>query len=612
MRQMRRLLLTLSLSTISSAAAFQTQPDLLRFHVPSGITADSLHNVYLEFLDERFEGEIQLVYGECDIAGTSQGHHDIGRVIVKRGSHPERFVWSTPPDAPHFHCLHAFSGPALVGRSDPISVAAPIGRRESIADVADTMGPWFDGVAYMKGKESGDAAVAKAKDSSVAIVGGGMAGLMTSLLLDSVGIHNWHIIESSNRIGGRIRTKYLNNTRPDQYQYQEMGPMRFPVHITYAGTNETFDIQDHKMVFQLADTLNKMNANDHPELNVDFIPFIQNASNVPTSTGGNRLPNGRIPTAAQVAEDPSLVYTATPPNEMAVTDARADLGKFTEKDKVNMLKEAASNMFRAHKAAVEHGLLHWSEEAYLRYALGYDPNVTDYVAGISTKSIWEIIYEDVYFAATEFLTIDKGLESLPRAFWPHVANKTTLGRKIEGLSYNEKTKKISVNWRNDPLQMVPESEEYDYAVVSAPFSKVRLWDLPRYSSLLSRAISGLNYETSCKMALHYETRFWEHQENPIHGGCGTVDVPGVGSVCYPSFNINGTGPGVILASYISGTPARSTAALSTEDHIALIQRAMVEFHGPIAAEQFTGTPPPLCVIKVTYLCQVYMIDNAGK
>jgi monoamine oxidase len=62
----------------------------------------------------------------------------------------------------------------------------------------------------------------------------------------------------------------------------------------------------------------------------------------------------------------------------------------------------------------------------------------------------------------------------------------------------------------------------------------------------------------------------------------------VGSVCYPSFNINATGPGVILASYISGTPARSIAALSDEDYVGIVQRAMVEFHGKIAAEQFTG------------------------
>ena len=31
----------------------------------------------------------------------------------------------------------------------------------------------------------------------------------------------------------------------------------------------------------------------------------------------------------------------------------------------------------------------------------------------------------------------------------------------------------------------------------------------------------------------------------------------------------------------------------TDDHIALVQRAMVEVHGPIAAEQFTGMWAPV-------------------
>lgn len=37
---------------------------------------------------------------------------------------------------------------------------------------------------------------------AIAIVGGGMSGLMTSLLLQSVGIENWEIMESSQRVGG--------------------------------------------------------------------------------------------------------------------------------------------------------------------------------------------------------------------------------------------------------------------------------------------------------------------------------------------------------------------------------------------------------------------------
>lgn len=575
------------LSDIAFGGVTNRESEIIRFREPANVVTDSLHNVYVDFIDRSFEGELRLVYGECDIEAPLYGHHELGTVFVKREAHPERFVWATPTDAPHSHCLHAFSGSSLVGRSSPIPISSPVFKRESIASVADAMGPWFDGVAYMKSKKNADSFVAKAKNTSVAILGGGMSGLMTSLLLESVGIHDWHIYESSERVGGRIRTKYLNNTTPEQYQYQEMGPMRFPVSITYADTNETLEIQDHRMVFQLADTLNKMNTHK-PELKVNFIPWIQSSPNVPADSGGNRLPNGRIPTAAQVSANASLVYTAASSNASAVADAEAAYENYTTLNNRATLRQIANNMYQAHKKAVEDGMFHWSEAGYLRYALGYDANVSDYVAGTTDSPIWGDFYDDVYFAATKWRTIDKGLESLPRAFYPHVAERITFNRTVQGLIYNETTSKIAVAWRDDPLEMTPKTKEFDYAVVAAPFSKVRLWDLPRYSSLLSRAISTLNYDPACKMALLYKTRFWEHLEEPIFGGCGSVDVSGVGNVCYPSYNMNGTGPGVILASYISGTPARSTAALSAEEHVALIQRTMVEVHGEIAAEQFTG------------------------
>jgi hypothetical protein len=51
--------------------------------------------------------------------------------------------------------------------------------------------------------------------------------------------------------------------------------MRFPVSLTYAGSNETLEIQDHKLVFQLADVLNEMNKGEDPALQVNFIPWIQ-------------------------------------------------------------------------------------------------------------------------------------------------------------------------------------------------------------------------------------------------------------------------------------------------------------------------------------------------
>ncbi|KAF9888561.1 hypothetical protein FE257_008493 [Aspergillus nanangensis] len=572
------ILLALSLCSICLARTAQGNNDLIQLRVATNITAGSLHNIHLEVLDPKLHGNTGVFYGPCDIANPSQSHHKIAEIQVS-STFPERIVWITPSDAVSGHCLHAFSGSSPAGKSAPVSVATPIQRRQSLPDVADMFGPWFEGVSYMEGKDPPIQVVERAKKSSVAIIGGGISGLFTSLLLDSVGMHNWHIVESSQRLGGRIFTQYMNGSSPEQYQYSEMGAMRFPISITYLEQNETIEIQDQKMVLQLAEVLNRMNC-DHPELQICFIDFIQRSPNVPAATGGNRLPNGRIPTAAQVAAVPELVYVPAPPNATAAKEAQAAIDAYTRAYDIHEMKDVARNLFKAHKAAAENGLLSWSEAGYLRHALGYDANTTDYVASfaVDTGPLWDEIYDSVYFAATtKYTTIDKGIDSLTRAFGPHITNRTTLGRK-----------------RDDPMQVTPESRDYDFAIVTAPFSQVRLWDLPRYSPALSRAINTLNYDSSCKMAMVFKSRFWEHQENPIFGGCGRMDNPGIGRVCYPSYNINGTGPGVLIGSYISQAPARSTAAICTEEYVALVLRALVEFHGPIARDEYTGIHQRLC------------------
>ncbi|KAF2791444.1 hypothetical protein K505DRAFT_326865 [Melanomma pulvis-pyrius CBS 109.77] len=576
----------LSLASGALSTPLSSRSNLILFK-PLSVTTDSVHNIHVGYNDAEFEGEVRVVHGSCDMTESHQRHHEVGSTFVTRDAQPERFVWIVPENAIHDGCLHAFSGPTLIGRSAPIKVSQPLRRREDISDVADVTGPWFDGVAYMKSKQNNATFVAAAKSKKIAIVGGGMSGLLTSLLLTSVGVTDWHITESSQRIGGRIRTKYLNGTTPDEYQYQEMGPMRFPVSTTYPDTNETIEINDHKMVFQLGATLNKMN-NYAPNLAVNFIPWIQSSPNVPANSNGYRLPNGRIPSVAQIAANSSLrnpAYTAA--NLTAAELAEEDVEKLLDESE-ERLKAAAKNIFKAHKESEERGLFSFSEYAYLRYALNLDADTADFVAGAGSNSpMWDL-YDSVYFGATKWRTIDKGLESLPRAFLPHVQDKLTLGRKIDGIVYSNETGKVTLTWRDDPLAMEPECEEYDYAVVAVPFSKVRGWKLPRYSSLLSRAINTMNYQQSCKVALHYKTRFWEHMDPPIIGGCGATDVYGGGSVCYPAYKINSTLPGVILASYTSGTPARTVAALSTEDHVARTQRTMVEVHGEIANEQWTG------------------------
>ena len=410
------------------------------------------------------------------------------------------------------------------------------------------------------------------------------------LILESVGIRNWKILESSDRLGGRMLTAYLNNTKPEDYQYHELGPMRFPYSIHDAETNETFAIEDQKMIFQLADVLNEMNKDEDPALQVNFIDWIQTSDNAPVATSQRRK-DGTIPGLVETKLNPDLLDNAnlTYSNATAVYEAMAALDDFKALTP-ERVRFYARDIFRAHKEAVEQGMLDFSEVEYLRYAMGYDANITDQVTSTAISwPMWE--FETVYFMANKWLTIDKGMSRLPEAFRPLVQNRTTFNTKVFGIKYHEESNSLTISSRStgsSPWTTNTTTEEFDYVFNSVPFNLLRFWDLPPYSSLMKRAIERTVFDGAVKVAMQYKERFWEHLDHPIIGGCGRVDIYGIGQICYPSYKINSTGPGTMLTSYISSSDAVVACSMPEEEHIAYIQRAMVELHGPIADEMWTG------------------------
>lgn len=73
------------------------------------------------------------------------------------------------------------------------------------------------------------------------------------------------------------------------------------------------------------------------------------------------------------------------------------------------------------------------------------------------------------------------------------------------------------------------------------------------------------------------------------GGCSTTtDIPGIGTICYPSYKLNATGPGVMLASYTRADFGLRFASLPEGEHVQYVLNAMIEIHGDVAQEQYTG------------------------
>lgn len=199
------------------------------------------------------------------------------------------------------------------------------------------------------------------------------------------------------------------------------------------------------------------------------------------------------------------------------------------------------------------------------------------------------------------------------SFLPLVGKDLTMGRKIERVRYLRDLNKVELQWRDSFLEAEFKSAAYDFAIITPPFSVVRKWRLPHLSTTMTNAVNKLSYNGACKVALEFSTRFWEHYANPILGGCSTTsDIPGIGTICYPSYNLNGSGPASILASYISGDWGFRWVSTPEAEHIKYVLDAMVEIHGDDIRQLFTGKYTRQCWLLDEYTSGSWAFPSVGQ
>lgn len=488
---------------------------------------------------------------------------------------------------------------ALRAVANPVPASNSSQRGPLLQDF-DALGAWFDGVAAIKDKTN-HSAKAHVQNSSIAIVGGGISGLVTALMLDSVGVHNWEIIEASERVGGRFRTKYLGGTQ----EWAEMGPMRLPYSVTY-NDGETLEYTDHRMVFQLAGILNEMNQNES-WWRVDFIPWIQHHPNELIGLDTGRHADGRIPTRGEIEQDPSLGEgTAMTTQEYYSTQAKVNR---ILKDK-NTLKSLQRDVWRAHKRAMGQGLDDWSEQAMMRHVFRARENVTDQ---IWTSSDYDVFWDELHhnsnlefdgsseaLGRTEWKCIDGGFNRLSNAFLPHVSDRLTLNRKVRKLESVQGAgrTKTRLSWYPSVSNRTYQSKEYDYTIMALPFTMTRFMDLPPFSSVLDRAIgeSGLRFKSACKVALLFSERFWEKGDKPIFGGYSKPPSAAMGALYYPVYGLNESRPGVIIQ-YRGGDWSDRLVSFSDEEYVQTVLDAIVSLHGEQARDLYTGHYEKLCWLQ---------------
>jgi len=469
----------------------------------------------------------------------------------------------------------------------------------------DALGAWFDGVAAINASST-----PSGSNASIAIVGAGISGLATAMMLDSVGVHNWELIEASERVGGRFRTKFVGGTQ----EFSEMGPMRIPFQATYKSDDSTHTYEEHQLTYQLAKWLNELNGHD-PEWQVNFIPWIQHHPNELLARGTGRLPGGRAPTRADIALNASL-KAPDPILSAEYSNIKQDMNKILKNE--STLQSIQKDPWRAHREAMDQNLDDYSEQSLMRTVFAASENVTD---AIWTSTDYDVLWDEMVhnsnlgldgssesLGETEWKCIDGGFNRLSDAFIPHISDRLTLNRKItklepiEGAEGNLKTR---LSWKTG--DRTASSKDYDYTIMAVPFTMTRFMELPTFSSVLGRAISeaGLRFKSACKVSVLFSERFWEKGDRPIFGGYSQPESAPIGALYYPVYGLNETGRPGLITHYRGGDWSDRFVSFSDEQHVDMVLDAIASLHGEHVRDLYTGDFERLCWLQdVSVLCRL--------
>ncbi|KAI0901554.1 hypothetical protein F4806DRAFT_490031 [Annulohypoxylon nitens] len=354
---------------------------------------------------------------------------------------------------------------------------------------------------------------------NVGIVGGGIAGLYTALLLLREG-HYVRIFEGTDRIGGRVYTHYFTTEKD---QYYEAGAMRIP----YS--------EFHEIVFQL---INYVNSQVSKPEEIELIDYILN------DTGNDVFINDHRPEMQAFSVTPLSIGWDVPEN-------------YTQKTAQQLLEEAIGQFiydlkenFKEAFETIVNNFDDFTFRYYCKSVMGWPDEVIDFVETVASQtnqfalSVPELVMQNMDFDEKVWKTIDGGMSRLPQAMARLVGlSNITFGARVTGLKKNEDGRVcIITSGYNGDL-----SATFDRVVLAIPPAALRMiTDRPHWGAEKEMAIRSIHFEALYKMGLRFKTRFWERvSPGPSNGGQSTTDLP-IRWVVFPSNGRGEDGPGALL------------------------------------------------------------------
>ena len=406
------------------------------------------------------------------------------------------------------------------------------------------------------------------KDTSVVVLGAGVAGMLAAYELRKAG-YKVTILEYREKAGGRCWTLRGGDTFTemggvsqkctfDAGNYINPGPWRIPYHH-YGVLDYCRELKVPMEVFV------GMNNN----------AFVQ----TPTAFGGKpqRLRHMMTDMQGHVAE------------LLAKAASQGKLDAPFDKDDKELLMEAL---------AAFGGL-----NAEGKYAKGYSSSARrgwdvdpggglmpppEFSTPLAFKDIlgsamWNRMNEAQHYEyqATMFQPVG-GMDMIAQAFEREVKDAIHYSTRVSKIAQDDKGVTVTyTNLKDNSTAQV----KADWCVCTIPLSILSQLEV-QVSKPMQAAIEAVPYETGFKAGIQYKRRFWE-EDDRIYGGISYTDLP-INRISYPSGEMNKGGKGVLLAAYTFGANSYKFSALPPAERIQKVLEYGAAIHPQMAKEYDNG------------------------